>query len=115
MQEIAERSDRLVVMSQHSSQFLQDVFRVYREESGQFFGLETAIANTTIALLDNDTAREAMRNRAYLYARHMVWDRVAQSYRGVFARVCANRKQPARVALPIQAAEKNAPGQLMSV
>ena len=28
MQEIAERSDRLVVMSEHSSQFLQDVFRV---------------------------------------------------------------------------------------
>ncbi len=74
-----------------------------------------AIANTTIALLDNDAAREAMRKRAYLYARHMVWDRVAQSYMGVFARVCANRKQPARLALPIQAAEKNAPGQLMSV
>jgi glycosyltransferase involved in cell wall biosynthesis len=74
-----------------------------------------AIANTTIELLDNDAAREAMRKRAYLYARHMVWDRVAQSYMGVFARVCANRMQPARVALPIQAAEKNAPGQFMSV
>ena len=74
-----------------------------------------AIADAAIELLDNDAAREAMRKRAYLYARHMVWDRVAQSYMGVFARVCANRMQPARVALPIQAAEKNAPGQFMSV
>jgi hypothetical protein len=28
MQEIAARSDRLIVMSEHSSQFLQDIFRV---------------------------------------------------------------------------------------
>ena len=28
LQEIAARSDRLIVMSEHSSQFLQDVFRV---------------------------------------------------------------------------------------
>ncbi len=68
-----------------------------------------AIANTTIGLLDNDAARGAMRKRAYLYARHMVWDRVAQSYMGVFARVCANRMQPARLALPDQAAAKNVP------
>jgi len=31
-----------------------------------------AIADTTIKLLDDDTAREAMRKRVYLYARHMV-------------------------------------------
>ena len=79
------------------------------------FNDPAAIANTTIELLDNDAAREAMRKRAYLYARHMVWDRVAQSYMGVFARVCANRLQPARLALPIQAAEMNAPSQLMTV
>jgi len=79
------------------------------------FTNSAAVANTTIELLDNDAAREAMRKRAYLYARHMVWDRVAQTYMGVFARVCANRMQPARVALPIQAAEKNAPGQLLTV
>jgi len=78
------------------------------------FTNSAAVANTTIELLDNDAAREAMRKRAYLYARHMVWDRVAQSYMGVFARVCANRMQPARVALPIQAAEKNATSRLLS-
>ena len=32
MQEIAARSDRLIVMSEHSSQFLQDVFRVPGEK-----------------------------------------------------------------------------------
>ena len=74
-----------------------------------------AIAKTTIELLDNDEAREAMRKRAYLYARRMVWDRVAQSYMGVFTRVCANRMQSGRVAPHIQTVEKNAPGQLMSV
>jgi glycosyltransferase involved in cell wall biosynthesis len=79
------------------------------------FNDPAAIANTAIELLDNDAAREAMRKRAYLYARHMVWDRVAQSYMGAFARVCANRMQPAHVALPIQAAEKNAASRFMNV
>src|SRR5208282_1079331 len=79
------------------------------------FNDPAAIADTAIDLLDNDAAREAMRKRAYLYARHMVWDRVAQSYMGAFARACANRVQPARVALPIQAAEKNAASRLMNV
>jgi len=74
-----------------------------------------AIADAAIELLDNDAAREAMRKRAYLYARHMVWNRVAQSYMGAFVRACANRMQPARVALPIPAAEKNAPSRLMNV
>jgi len=74
-----------------------------------------AIADTAIELLDNDAAREAMRKRAYLYARHMVWNRVAQSYMRAFVRACANRMQPARVALPIPAAEKNATSRLMNV
>ena len=34
----------------------------------------------------------------YVYARHMVWNRVARSYMRVFVRACANRMQPARVA-----------------
>ena len=47
-----------------------------------------AIADMAIELLDNHAAREAMRKRAYLYARHMVWDRVAQSYMQTFIRAC---------------------------
>src|SRR5467141_2295586 len=50
-----------------------------------------AIADQTIALLDNGTARHAMRKRAYLYARDMVWDRVAQQYMGSFERVYNER------------------------
>ncbi len=68
----------------------------------------TAIADTAIELLDNDTARQAMRKRAYLYARHMVWNRVAQSYMRAFVRARASRMQPARVAFPLQPAGKNA-------
>jgi glycosyltransferase involved in cell wall biosynthesis len=74
-----------------------------------------AIAETAIELLDNDAAREAMRKRAYLYARHMVWNRVAQSYMRAFVRVCANRVQRAHVAFPFQSAEKNATNRLINV
>jgi glycosyltransferase involved in cell wall biosynthesis len=73
-----------------------------------------AIASAAIELLDSDAARQAMRKRAYLYARHMVWDRVAQSYMQAFVRAHARRMQPARVALPLQAAEKNATSRLLS-
>ena len=74
-----------------------------------------AIADTVIELLDNDAARQAMRKRAYLYARRMVWNRVAQSYMRSFVRAHANRKQPGRVAFPRQAAENNAPSHSSTV
>ena len=74
-----------------------------------------AIADTAIELLDNDTARQAMGKRAYLYARHMVWGRVAQSYMQAFIRARANHMQPARVAFSVQAAEKNATSRLINV
>jgi glycosyltransferase involved in cell wall biosynthesis len=74
-----------------------------------------AIADTVIELLDNDAAREAMRERAYIYARGMVWGRVAQSYMRTFLRACANRMQPARALFPLQAAEKNATSRLVNV
>ena len=74
-----------------------------------------AIADTAIELLDNDGARQAMCRRAYLYARQMVWDRVAQSYMRAFVQARANRKQPARVAFSLQVAENNAAGRLISV
>jgi len=46
-----------------------------------------AIAAKTVELLDNGTARHAMRKRAYLYARDMIWSRVAQKYMRSFARI----------------------------
>ena len=67
-----------------------------------------AIAGTTIELLDNDAARQEMRERAYVHARHMVWNQVAQSYMRTFVRACAVRMPPARAAFPIPTAGKNA-------
>jgi glycosyltransferase involved in cell wall biosynthesis len=73
-----------------------------------------AIADTAIELLDNDAARQVMRERAYVYARRMVWNRVAQSYMRAFVRARANHMPPARVAFPSQAAEKTAASQLLN-
>jgi glycosyltransferase involved in cell wall biosynthesis len=49
-----------------------------------------AIAATTITLLANQDGREAMRARAYLYSRPMIWQRSAQSYMSAFQRACAH-------------------------
>jgi glycosyltransferase involved in cell wall biosynthesis len=46
-----------------------------------------AIAAAAIRLLDDDVARNAMRKRAYLYARGMVWSKAAESYMRTFVRV----------------------------
>jgi glycosyltransferase involved in cell wall biosynthesis len=73
-----------------------------------------ALADVAIELLDNQAAREAMRRRAYLYARQMVWDRVAQCYMQTFVRASAGRKQPARAAFPVQTAQKNATSRLIN-
>jgi len=62
-----------------------------------------AIAAATITLLTHDEAREAMRERAYLYARPMIWKRVAQSYMASFLRASAHCAEPVPVRLAIQA------------
>jgi glycosyltransferase involved in cell wall biosynthesis len=66
-----------------------------------------AIADTAIGLLDDDAGRQSMRKRAYLYARHMVWDRVAQSYMRLFLQARASHMQTSRGAAPLQTAEKD--------
>jgi glycosyltransferase involved in cell wall biosynthesis len=65
-----------------------------------------AIAAKTIELLDNPTARHAMRKRAYLYTRHMVWNHVAQQYMGSFERVYNERLRNPRAAFSAQNTEK---------
>ena len=71
------------------------------------FESPAAIAAATIALLANDEAREAMRERAYLYARPMVWKRVAQSYMAVFlqARACCTESAYGRFAVQASASD----------
>jgi hypothetical protein len=65
-----------------------------------------AIAQKTVELLDNDTARHAMRKRAYLYARDMVWGRVAQKYMKSFERIYNQRLRNPRATFSAQNTEK---------
>ncbi|HEU4744728.1 MAG TPA: glycosyltransferase family 4 protein [Anaerolineales bacterium] len=45
-----------------------------------------AISEKILYLLDNEAERNAMRKRAYLYGRNMIWPAVAESYRASFDR-----------------------------
>ncbi len=56
-----------------------------------------AIAQKTIELLDTPAIRHAMRKRAYLFAREMIWKRVAQGYMESFARVRSDRMETPKV------------------
>ena len=66
-----------------------------------------AIAQKTIELLDTPAIRHAMRKRAYLFAREMVWKRVAQGYMESFARVRSDRTETPRVQFSARASEKS--------
>jgi glycosyltransferase involved in cell wall biosynthesis len=57
----------------------------------------SAIAQKTIELLDTPAIRHAMRKRAYVFARDMVWKRVAQGYMESFSRVRSDRMENPRV------------------
>ncbi|HEY4816303.1 MAG TPA: glycosyltransferase family 4 protein [Candidatus Acidoferrum sp.] len=78
------------------------------EERGSLvpFDDPEAIVAKTIELLDNDTARHAMRKRAYLYAREMVWNRVAQKYMKSFERIYNERLRNPRATFSAQNTEK---------
>jgi glycosyltransferase involved in cell wall biosynthesis len=65
-----------------------------------------AIAQKTIELLDTPATRHAMRKRAYLFAREMVWKRVAQGYMTSFARVRSDRMKTPQVQFSARAAQK---------
>ncbi len=56
-----------------------------------------AVAQKTIELLDTPAIRHAMRKRAYLFARNMIWKSVAQGYMESFVRVRSDRTQTPRV------------------
>ena len=66
-----------------------------------------AIAQKTIELLDTPAIRHAMRKRAYLFARDMVWKRVAQGYMESFARVRSDRMESPRVQFSARVSEKS--------
>jgi glycosyltransferase involved in cell wall biosynthesis len=78
------------------------------------FDDSAAIADNVTDLLDNENALQAMRKRVYLYARHMIWDQVAQSYMQSFVRAGASHLQAIREPLPLTVAAPNANGRLVS-
>ena len=51
-----------------------------------------ALAEQVIDLLDNESKRHAMRKRAYLFGRAMIWPQVAQRYMESFERARAERR-----------------------
>jgi glycosyltransferase involved in cell wall biosynthesis len=65
-----------------------------------------AIADQTLELLHNETERHAMRKRAYLHSRSMVWNRVAQGYMRSFERVHNERLRHPRATFSAQNTEK---------
>jgi len=67
------------------------------------FETPDAIATAAISLLANDEERQAMRERAYTFARPMVWNRVAQSYMSAFLRTRVHRTEPVRMRFAVQA------------
>ncbi|MGC1452426.1 MAG: glycosyltransferase family 4 protein [Candidatus Sulfotelmatobacter sp.] len=66
-----------------------------------------AIAQKTIELLDTPAIRHAMRKRAYLFAREMVWKRVAQGYMESFSRVRSDRMESPKVQFSAQMTHKS--------
>jgi hypothetical protein len=75
------------------------------QERGTLVPFESpaAIAKAAISLLANDEERLAMCERAYLYARPMVWRRVAQSYMAAMFRAQINRAEPVRMPFAVKA------------
>ncbi len=51
-----------------------------------------AVAGQVLDLLDNESKRHAMRKRAYLFGRAMIWPQVAQRYMASFERARAERR-----------------------
>jgi glycosyltransferase involved in cell wall biosynthesis len=71
------------------------------------FDNPAAIATAATALLANHETRQAMRERAYLYARPMIWKQVAQSYMAAFLRARAYSAPPVHVRFAVQAGARD--------
>jgi hypothetical protein len=70
-----------------------------------------ALAAQVIDLLDNEAKRHAMRKRAYLFGRAMIWPQVARRYMESFSRARAERRHFIPPGLAARALDKN-PGEL---
>ncbi|MGH9840714.1 MAG: glycosyltransferase [Blastocatellia bacterium] len=70
-----------------------------------------AMAEQVIDLLDNESKRHAMRKRAYLYGREMIWPQVARRYLESFERARAERRHYTQPGLVVKPLDKR-PGEL---
>lgn len=63
------------------------------------FGDSQAIADQVLNLLENETERHAMRKRAYLFGRDMLWPEVARRYMQSFEKARLERRYQSRPVL----------------
>jgi len=70
-----------------------------------------ALAEQVIELLNNEAKRHAMRKRAYLFGRAMIWPQVAHDYMKSFDRARAERRHFIPPGFPAKALD-NRPGEL---
>ncbi len=71
----------------------------------------TALAEQVIDLLENEAKRHAMRKRAYLFGREMIWPQVARRYMESFERARAERRHFTPPDFTVKALDKR-PGEL---
>ncbi|HVN56057.1 MAG TPA: glycosyltransferase family 4 protein [Anaerolineaceae bacterium] len=67
-----------------------------------------ALADQVIDLLDHESKRHAMRKRAYLFGRDMVWPQVARRYMQSFERARDERHQFVQVEFAVKPLDKSA-------
>lgn len=65
-----------------------------------------ALAAQVIDLLDNEAKRHAMRKRAYLFGRDMIWPQVARRYMQTFERARAERRHFAQAEFAVKPLDK---------
>ena len=65
-----------------------------------------ALAAQVVDLLGNESKRHAMRKRAYLYGRDMVWPQVARRYMKTFERARAERRHFVQAEFVVKALDK---------
>ena len=83
------------------------------EERGALvpFADPAALAKQVIDLLDNESRRHAMRKRAYMFGRDMIWPQVARRYRKTFDRARAERRHFSSGEFAVKPLDKR-PGEL---
>jgi hypothetical protein len=77
------------------------------------FGDSRRWPEQVLDLLDNESKRHAMRKRAYLFGRAMIWPQVAQRYMKSFTRARAERRHFIPSGFAVKSLDKR-PGELPS-